>query len=197
MLEIVLLATAYIVGSIPFSLIIPKLLCKIDIRKIGSGNIGATNVYRACGIKIAILCFLLDGFKGFVAIIVASKLLNLGHEHQYLFAFAAILGHVYSIFLKFKGGKGVATSIFTILAIDPAITLLFAIIWVAVFYIKKISSLAALSAFFVLAIVGVCFQSFLGGGAATFYILLFIFVCFTHKTNIKRILEGTESKTKR
>jgi glycerol-3-phosphate acyltransferase PlsY len=187
---------AYILGSIPFSLILPQIFCNVDVRKIGSGNVGATNVYRACGIKMAVICFLLDGLKGCICVLFASFVLKLQHADLYIFAICAILGHVYSCFLKFKGGKGVATSVFVIFVLDPLFALIFGICWGLVFYAKKISSLSAIVSFFVLAICSVIFSNFVGIYAKYFYIFLFLFICLTHRKNIKKLINKTEGKIK-
>jgi len=182
---------AYLLGAVPFSLILPKVFCGVDVRKVGSQNVGATNVYRACGIKIAIACFLLDGLKGLLAVVVAQNLLHFYHAQLYIFGFAAILGHVYPVFLKFKGGKGVATSIFIVLALDPLYALLFAMVWLLVFAAKKVSSISAFAGFAVLVIASLFDVSFAG---KVFYISLLCFILFTHRKNIKRLIYGAELK---
>ena len=192
---------SYFFSSIPFSLILPKLFYKVDVRKVGSGNIGATNVYRACGIKMAVICFLCDGLKSLLTIMIARFCFDIAKSYLYIIAIATVFGHVYSVFLKFNGGKGVATSIFAILSIDPLFAVLFGILWGVIFYLKKISSLSAILSFFIIMLLSiissvynilwnVSYQSH-------FYIFLFVFICFTHRQNIIRIINGTEGKIKK
>ncbi len=187
----------YLLSSVPFSLILPLWLKKVDVRLHGSGNTGATNVYRTCGLTLALPCFLLDGLKGF-AIVFVAKLAGIA-DIAYLALIAAfcILGHVYSVFLKFKGGKGVATSLFVILALDPLGAACFAFTWLSIFAFSRISSLSAIGGFFALFIYGSvkllinnfshhCLTLFV------FYTLLSGFIFYTHRANIKKLLQSKE-----
>jgi acyl phosphate:glycerol-3-phosphate acyltransferase len=135
--EIFSLALSYILGSIPFSLIITKIQ-GIDLRSIGSGNIGTTNVLRTGNKKLAALALLMDSLKGFIAVYISIT-------QQYA-AILAILGHMFPIWLKFKGGKGVATTLGVLLAFNIQIALVFSFTWIVIFFTFRYSSLASLSA---------------------------------------------------
>jgi glycerol-3-phosphate acyltransferase PlsY len=188
----------FCIASIPFSLLIPLVFAGKDVRKIGSGNVGATNVYRACGMKYAALCLFLDGIKGYLPIYLITRFYNFSAIAIIFFAACAILGHVYSIFLKGHGGKGVATSLFIMFAMEPICGLLFVISWISVFLITKISALSAILSFFCIAFVKVVLFLVCDPGrvlgfnvnlpSTMFYIVLFVFILFTHRSNIKKIL---------
>ena len=188
----------YVLSSVTFSLILPLWIKKIDVRLHGSGNAGATNVYRTCGMTLALPCFLLDGLKGF-AIVFAAKLAGIADiAHLALIAAFCILGHVYSVFLKFKGGKGVATSLFVILALDPIGALCFALAWLSIFAISRISSLSALGGFlslFIYASTRLFINNFTHHCLVlfVFYTLLSGFIFYTHRSNIKKLLQSKES----
>ncbi|MDD9330697.1 MAG: glycerol-3-phosphate acyltransferase, partial [Bartonella sp.] len=128
-----------------FSLIITKAQ-GIDLRKIGSGNIGATNVLRTGNKCFATLALLLDSFKGFIAVYITQQFLNNDDFYIHLSAILAVLGHMLPIWLKFKGGKGVATTLGVLIALNVDITLVFVVAWIMVFLAFKYSSLASLSA---------------------------------------------------
>jgi glycerol-3-phosphate acyltransferase PlsY len=141
----IVLILSYLLGSIPFSLIITKVQ-GIDLRKIGSGNIGATNVLRTGNKSLAALALLLDSFKGFIAVYIAQQCLNGDDFCIYLSAILAVFGHMFPIWLKFRGGKGVATTLGVLIALNIGITLVFVITWITVFLAFRYSSLASLSA---------------------------------------------------
>jgi glycerol-3-phosphate acyltransferase PlsY len=206
--------TAYLLGSVPFGLIITKAHGK-DLRKIGSGNIGATNVSRALGRKWAYVCFLLDVLKGFVPtisiLLIAHPLNAQSHFDRVLMLWlwlsvgcSAILGHVFPIYLKFKGGKGVSTSFGVALGLWPYFTVcafIAMIVWAAVVYIWRyvsLSSIAASVAFllmFVSATIVIPDWSFIELWpllvVATFIPLM---VIIRHYENIRRLIKGTEGK---
>ena len=184
---------SYLLGAIPFGLFFSKLFSDVDIRTVGSGNIGATNVLRAAGKKAAILTLLMDTMKGLIPVLIV-KFLFQDDAITVLSGAAAILGHNFPVYLKFKGGKGVATSYGVVLAVAPWIGCLCLLVWVLVAYIWRYSSLSAL----------VSFACYLG---LTFFITsqqskpygllaLFIFgmIYYRHRENIKRLLSGTEPK---
>lgn len=199
---------AYLLGSIPFGLIIARAHGK-DLRNIGSGNIGATNVSRALGKKWAYICFFLDVLKGFVPVLSATKLISSppGILELFLWLFvgcAAILGHVFPIYLKFKGGKGVSTSFGVALGIWPYYTfcsLLSFAVWVVVFQIWRYVSLASITASVVFPVVLILMIILnptwdLGNLwplliAAT---LIPIMVIVRHRGNIKMLISGTERR---
>jgi acyl phosphate:glycerol-3-phosphate acyltransferase len=187
---ILLCISAYFLGSISFALLISKLK-KIDLTKIGSGNLGATNIYRALGLKYALLVFTLDALKGFIPTYLALKILPYPFLHLLVGALA-IVGHSLSIFNKFKGGKGVATSLGVLLALSPKIFLILAPISVALLYFTKLVSLTSLTGCILTPIL-----LFLFGYPSEYTIVLGIiglFIAYRHKKNIRRLLKGQENK---
>jgi len=184
------LIVSFLIGSIPTGLLIAKSK-GVDLKKIGSGNIGATNVMRALGKEAALLTLLGDALKGVIAVGIA-KGFSLGVLDQGLFGLLAILGHNFSVFLKFKGGKGVATSIGALLVFSPHAALLTIILWIMTAKWTKYSSLSALVAFGLLPL-SIYMIDYSGEKmiiAAAIAILIFI----RHVANIKRLIQGTESK---
>ena len=192
---------SYLIGSIPFGLILAKIFGYGDIRKVGSGNIGATNVLRTGNKKLALATLLLDTSKGIIAILILS-LITEGQFYRYpdtlqrtfiysLYGLGAILGHCYPIWLKFKGGKGVATTLGVLLAAVPFAGMLACLTWVVSAMAGRMSSLAAISAM-------VCAPAF----TYTFYglepalvnVLISLLVIWRHRENIARIRAGTEPK---
>jgi acyl phosphate:glycerol-3-phosphate acyltransferase len=210
MKAVVLIIISYLVGSISFAWIIAKLH-GVDLRAIGSGNLGATNLSRACGKKWAYICFVLDVLKGFAPAIAAKELLNISDSPSaavlavwLTVGIAAILGHVFPFYLKFKGGKGVATSFGVALGIWPYYTIpsiLVFILWAAIVLIWRYISLASVISAAVFPLVMIIFT--LTCNNWNFNILwplilmaaiLCSLVIFLHRDNIKRLLAGTEHK---
>ncbi len=184
---------AYLIGSIPFGLILIKIFLKQDIRNIGSGNIGTTNVLRTGNKQLAILTLLLDAGKGVVPLYLLYTLLphsSLSPMLLYV-GFFIILGHCFPIWLKFKGGKGVATSLGVLLAAVPLAGVAAIIAWLVTFAISRISSLSALVA---LAIVPIVTYLIYGGAPAIICTIISALVYFRHKENIKCLIKGTEPK---
>lgn len=192
----------YFIGSIPFGLIVTKLLMKKDIRAIGSGNIGATNVLRTGNKKLAAMTLSFDLFKGaffifFVLIYQAlfqpsSKVIDQSfYAFLLFFGLIAILGHCFPIWLKFKGGKGVATGLGVLLAAVPYAGLAACAAWIATAKITKYSSLSALIAFLIAPIVTLFIY---GASPAAICALITLLIWIRHKDNIKRLLKGEESK---
>lgn len=201
---------AFLFGGIPFGLILVKLRYGIDIRKIGSGSIGATNVYRAAkdvdpknAKKISILTIILDATKGLV-IVLAAKIFGLGYEAQWAIALLSILGHCYSPYLGFKGGKGVATAIGSVILLIPIEGICGLIIWGIVGKVFKISSISSLVG--VLSGIGLTFVvPYLFPIPSSISIvdqihthtpavLIALFIVYTHIPNIKRLFSGQEGK---
>jgi acyl phosphate:glycerol-3-phosphate acyltransferase len=179
---------AYILGSIPFGLILTRLAGLGDIRHIGSGNIGATNVLRTGKKGIAVATLILDGLKGAVAVLVVHHFYP---QAEQMAALSAVLGHIFPIWLNFKGGKGVVTTVGVTTALAWPLGLTCMLIWVVVFKLSRISSVAGLTAIGLLPLVAYML------GHQNLLILLFalVFLVFSkHKENIKRLLKGTESK---
>ena len=179
----------YLLGSIPFGLILTRAAGLGDVRKIGSGNIGATNVLRTGNKKLAAATLLLDALKATVAAIVAAHFVSL--EAGIAAGFAAFIGHLYPVWLKFKGGKGVATYIGVLLGLAPLIVLVFAAIWLGCAKITRYSSLSALVATLTVPVV----EWFAGDHrVAVALAVMTIITWIKHKQNIERLLAGTESR---
>lgn len=190
----------YLLGSIPFGLLIAKTK-GMDIRQHGSGNIGATNVWRVCGWRYGLPVFILDVVKGVVAVVMAGQIeLRLGGCHgwaQIVAAFACIVGHSFPVWLKFKGGKGVATSLGVMLGIMPAATLVVFALWAVIFKISGYVSLASVVAAVALPVVvlaGNLSGWHSGWPAFWFAALAGLLVVVRHKSNIQRLIAGTESR---
>lgn len=209
-INIIFYLIAYLFGAIPFGLVLTKLFYKIDITQIGSGSIGATNVYRALkdidsknAKKFSILTIILDATKGMIVVLLA-KIFGLDYSSQYMIALLAVLGHCYSPYLGFKGGKGVATAIGSVILLIPIEGILGLFVWGFVGKVLKISSLSSLF--------GV-----LSGISFTFIIpyffnlpqsisiveqihthvpvvLIGLLIFYTHIPNIKRLFKGEEKK---
>ncbi|MBL4628262.1 MAG: glycerol-3-phosphate 1-O-acyltransferase PlsY [Roseicyclus sp.] len=189
----VLLALAsvlgYLLGSIPFGIVMARLLGLGDLRHVGSGNIGATNVLRTGNKPAAFLTLVLDAGKGAVAVLVARVLL--GEDAAQLAGFAAFLGHCFPVFLGFKGGKGVATFLGTLLALAWPIGLAACAIWAITAAIFRISSLAALVAAGLSPVVAIL----LGQPQATlFCTALAVLIFIRHHENIARLIKGAEPR---
>ncbi|MBP1874634.1 glycerol-3-phosphate acyltransferase PlsY [Ensifer adhaerens] len=182
------LAFGYLLGSIPFGLILTRMAGLGDVRKIGSGNIGATNVLRTGNKKLAAATLLLDALKGTAAAAIASLW---GVEAGIAAGLAAFLGHLYPVWLGFKGGKGVATYIGVLLGLVPWMVLVFAAIWLAMAKISRYSSLSALVATAVIPVV-----LYLTGHekVALLFAIMTLITWVKHRANIKRLLAGTESR---
>jgi glycerol-3-phosphate acyltransferase PlsY len=185
----VALVLGYLFGSIPFGLILTRLAGTQDLRSIGSGNIGATNVLRTGHKGLAAATLLLDMLKGTAAVIVAGYLD--GPNAAMLAALGAFLGHLFPVWLKFRGGKGVAVYIGVLLGLFWPAALAFCLIWLATAVASRYSSLAALVA----ALVTPIFLWWLGQLAlATLFGLMTVLLFYMHRENIKRLLAGSEGK---
>lgn len=189
-----ILGFAYLLGSIPFGLIFVKLSGRGDVRDIGSGNIGATNVLRTGSKLLAISTLLADAAKGAVPVLLACHL-GLSDLFIALAGLVAIIGHVFPVWLKFKGGKGVATTLGVYFAINPLLGLLVVITWLLVAKLFKISSLAALIALFMAPIYTAAISASVEVSILAIAIYLLIF--WTHMDNIRRIIKGEESLIKK
>nr|WP_255561790.1 glycerol-3-phosphate 1-O-acyltransferase PlsY [Pseudohoeflea sp. DP4N28-3] len=179
----------YLLGSIPFGLILTQMAGLGDVRKIGSGNIGATNVLRTGNRKLAAMVLLGDALKGTLAVLAARWLF--GVEASLVAGFAAFLGHLYPVWLKFKGGKGVATYLGVLLAAAPLFVLVFAAVWLGMAKLFRYSSLAALAA--AVAVPAALWLARLDAVAALFTALSLITI-LKHHSNIARLMAGTESR---
>lgn len=189
--DIGLIFANYLIGSIPFGLIVSKYYRGIDPRAGGSGNTGATNVLRVVGKGCAILTVICDLAKGIPLIILGEKM-GVGHEICLLIAMSAVLGHVFSIFLRFKGGKGVATSLGVFLVIAPKIALAGLLIWIVTFLLSRVSSVGALCVFGALPFLTFFFRP--EKPMLAFATMIAILIYFRHWENILRLIQGTEKK---
>lgn len=179
---------AYLLGSIPFGLLLTRAAGLGDIRAIGSGNIGATNVLRTGKKGLAAATLLLDGGKGALAVLLAA---SQGAEAASLASVFVVAGHLFPVWLKFKGGKGVATALGVWLALAPIIGLAACAIWLLTAAVFRYSSLAALTALAIAPALGFWLQGPLVGGVG---VLLALAVFFRHDENIKRLIKGEEPK---
>ncbi len=193
----IIIILSYLIGSIPNGIIISKIFFKIDPTKSGSGNIGATNVYRTAGKIPGIITLFFDVLKGFIPVYYAQ---SIGLDLQFILfvGFFAFLGHLFSIYLKFKGGKGVATAIGIFLAITPWAVLIAAIIFVIIVYIWRYISLASMiSAFLLPAIIKILiiFNIYNYPDSIVFFAgTISILIIYKHKANIQRLIEKKEFK---
>jgi acyl phosphate:glycerol-3-phosphate acyltransferase len=198
LLTILVCLLGYLLGSIPFGLLLTRTAGLGDIRGIGSGNIGATNVLRTGRKSLAATTLLLDALKGAGAVLIARALLW-DQDTALLAGLAAVLGHLFPVWLRFKGGKGVATGLGVLLAASWPIGLTACAVWLLVAAVARLSSLAALAAFAAAPIMGLILEEFSFVKLA-FTIAVLVFV--RHQANIRRLLAGTEprigrSKTER
>ena len=187
---IIIILTSYLMGSIPFGLILTKIFLNKDIRKIGSGNIGATNVLRAGNKIVGYLTLMLDVLKAIIPIIYIK--FNYP-DLIYVSSLSVFLGHVFSIWLKFKGGKGVATYVGILFCINYFLGIIFIISWLIIFIISKFSSLGSILSSLVIPI-----YIFLNSDYNNeyFFVIMFVMILFTHRENVKRLINKEESKTK-
>jgi glycerol-3-phosphate acyltransferase PlsY len=189
--NIILLIAAFVLGSIPFGIITAKVK-GIDLKKVGSGNIGATNVLRSLGRWPALITLLGDILKGTVAVAI-GKYSGVEPLYEGLIGIAAISGHSFSIFLGFKGGKGVATSLGVLLMYTPHVAVLTLIVWIGVVLFTKYSSLGAIVSFALLPL-NIMLFDFQDKTKFFISILISLFIIIRHKDNIRRLMKGTERK---
>ncbi|KQO71716.1 MULTISPECIES: glycerol-3-phosphate 1-O-acyltransferase PlsY [unclassified Methylobacterium] len=182
------LAGGYLLGSIPFGLILTRYAGLGDVRAIGSGNIGATNVLRTGRKGLAAATLLGDALKGTLAVLLAGRF---GLEAALVAGFGAFLGHLFPVWLGFKGGKGVATFLGVLLALSPLGLLAFAAIWLGLAFTLKYSSLAALAAS---ALTPLVLWALGQPAVACLFLLLAILLWWKHAPNIRRLIDGTEGR---
>ena len=185
-----ILFISYLIGSIPFGFLLTKIFLKKDIREIGSGNIGATNALRTGNKLIGYSTLILDISKAVILLLIIK--FNFP-EYLFISSIAVFLGHVFPIWLKFKGGKGVAAYVGILFCINIYLAIIFIIVWLVVFVISKYSSLASMVASL---FVPLSSYFLLNDINYYFYIILFLLILITHRENIKRLKNNTESKTK-
>ena len=188
-----LIILSYFFGAIPSGVWIGNIFKNIDVIDYGSKNSGATNSYRVLGAKLGIAVLIIDVLKGFIPLYIASKF-NLKYNDLVILGLVAILAHTFSCFISFKGGKGVATSLGVFLFLAPVITLILLVIFILVVYFTKYISLGSITAAFLLPIF--TFFTHRDTYLFTLSVVIAIFVIYRHKTNISRLLSGTENKFK-
>ncbi len=181
---------SYLLGSIPFGLILTKIFLNKDIRKVGSKNIGATNVLRAGNKFIAAITLLLDIMKGCVPILVTKYFFQ---DLIYLSGLMVFLGHIFPVWLKFKGGKGVATYLGIVFVLSFKFGILFCLLWVLIIFITKYSSLSSIISTFIIFLISFFEKNF---ELNSFLFITFVIVLYTHKQNIVRLKNKTEDKIK-
>ena len=188
-LEIIILIS-YLLGSIPFGFLLTKIFLNKDIRKIGSGNIGATNALRTGNKTLGYATLILDILKALMPVIFVKIYFS---DYLYISSLCVFLGHVFPIWLKFKGGKGVATYVGILCCINIYLGISFGIVWLITFVMFKYSSLSSIVGALSIPIINFLFFN---DQIFYFFIIMFILIFYTHRENIKRLLNRTESKTK-
>ena len=183
----IIAAASYLLGSIPFGLVFTRLAGRGDIRTVGSGNIGATNVLRSGGKTLALLTVICDGGKGIAAVLIAAKF---GQNAVMVAAIAVMVGHIFPVWLGFKGGKGVATTGGIFFALAWPIGLGATLTWLILAFVTRYSSLSGLVA----AALAPVFAYFWAPAAVPTTVVLAFLIVYRHKENIERLLAGTESK---
>lgn len=192
---ILVLLFSYLLGSIPNGYIFGKQFAGKDIRNYGSGNVGATNVARVAGYKVGLLVAILDITKGFLSVYIAKSFLLPEYSMTFVFiaAILAIIGHNWSMFLSFQGGKGVATSVGVILSLFPMSFIVLFIVWITMIFITKMVSVGSILGAISLPI-SILFIYSSESSYIIFGIIIAALVIFSHRSNIKRILKGNENK---
>jgi glycerol-3-phosphate acyltransferase PlsY len=185
---LIALVGGYLIGSIPFGLLLTKAAGLGDIRQVGSGNIGATNVLRTGRKGLAAATLILDGLKGAVAVLVARQFLG---DQDLVVGTAAVLGHLFPVWLGFRGGKGVATGLGVLLAAAWPVGLACCAVWLVAAKILKMSSVAALTAFAAAPLFALVLSS---ADHALMALLIAVLVFWRHEANIRRLLAGTEPR---
>ncbi len=190
-----LVVLGYLSGSLPFSFLVGKLR-GVDLRTVGSGNTGASNVWRTCGFKWFVLALSLDVLKGFVPTALAYRVLHVDPLATILVGLAAMLGHIYPAFLHFKGGKAVATTGGVMFAIHPALLVVSAVVWTVIYKLSGYPSVASLLGIVIIAIIstvmamtGRLFPAF-----SVFVWISLVIVFYLHRANIDRLMHGTENR---
>lgn len=186
----IIIICAYLIGSIPFSYLVPKLFGGIDIREHGSGNAGSTNVLRTLGLKVALVAFLGDFCKGMVPTLICYRFF--GETEALIAAGVAVLAHCYPIWLHFKGGKGIASSVGLIIILFPKVFPFLFVLQFSLIFATRYMSLASISS----AIAFPILAYFLGYSqhAIIFAVSLACFIVFKHRSNIVRLVKGNENK---
>ena len=181
---------SYFLGSIPFGLIITKIFLKQDIRKLGSGNIGTTNVLRTGKKSLAIATLLFDALKGYLSVIISLIYFN---DLVFLSALICFIGHIFPIWLNFKGGKGVAVYLGIIMALSFPLGIIFSFSWILIAYIFRYSSVSSMVGALAVLLYSIILENY---SLSLFLFITFITILFTHRENIRRLKNSEESKIK-
>ena len=181
---------SYFLGSIPFGLILTKIFLKKDLREIGSGNIGATNALRTGKKSLGVLTLLLDGLKAYLTVLITLSYLP---EYIYFSALLCILGHIFPVWIKFKGGKGVAVYLGILFSFSINLSIFFIISWLTILFFSKYASLSSLISTLLIFIYSIIFKSF---NESIFFFIIFIIIIYTHRKNIVRLKNKKENKIK-
>jgi len=181
---------SYVLGSIPFGLILTKNFLNKDLREIGSGNIGATNTLRTGKKSLGALTLILDGLKAYISVIIT---LDYFPDYIYLSALLCFLGHIFPVWLKFKGGKGVAVYLGVLFAFSINLGIIFLISWIIILYLTKYSSLSSLISTLVIFLYSMILNNL---NESVFFFIILIIIIYTHRENIIRLKDKTESKIK-
>jgi glycerol-3-phosphate acyltransferase PlsY len=189
-MEYLLILIAYLSGSIPYGLILTKIFGGIDVRKIGSGNIGTTNVLRTGHKGMAAATLLFDFFKGFLPVYLASRM-EIEGAALFVVAFAAVLGHVFPIWLRYQGGKGVATSLGVFWALSIPLGIFATCMWLIITRFAKISSLSSLCMFTLCPLFAAIVVAY---PLAIFCLAIMLLIYWTHRSNIQRLIAGKEKE---
>ena len=195
MLTLSLMLFGYLVGSVPFSYLVAQTR-GVDLRKVGSGNTGASNVWRALGFNYFVVALVLDIFKGWLPTMLAYRVFDLSPLATIAVGVCAMLGHVYPIFMRFRGGKAVATSGGVMLGFAPVLTLTAAVVWAIVYKLFGYPSVASLVDAVVIALLGTAMALF-GALEVPFVVFLWfvvVIVFYLHRSNIQRLMRGQENR---
>ena len=189
---LVMFVLAYLIGAVPFGVVVGKLFYGVDVRKHGSGNVGTTNVFRVLGKRAGVVVLVCDMLKGFIPAFIAAQFFN--PWAAIFIAAAPVVGHMFSIFLKGRGGKGVATGAGVVLALVPLAFLIILVIWLTLVVTTRYVSVASLVASFLVPVLVIAFGHPLPYEIAA--VLVSIIVWWAHRGNISRLIHGTESRVK-
>jgi glycerol-3-phosphate acyltransferase PlsY len=189
---VILFMVAYLLGSIPFGLVVGKVFYGVDVRQHGSGNVGTTNVFRVLGKKAGVAVLICDMLKGYVPAAVAAALFD--PWFAIFIAAAPVVGHIYSIFLKGKGGKGIATGAAVVLALVPLVFAIILVVWIVLVLTTRYVSVASLTASFLVPVLAFAFDEPTPYKIAG--VLVAVIVWWAHRGNIRRLLAGEEHRVK-
>ena len=191
---ILTLSIAYLMGSIPFGYLLVRFVRHEDIRQVGSGNIGATNVLRSGAKGLGMATLLLDLLKGYAAVMLARHIAPADYDLAVVAAVAAVLGHVFPVWLRFRGGKGVATALGVFLALVPLAALISLGVFAVIVLLTRYVSLASIIAAAVMPVAGIALASVRSPTVVCGFVFLALLIIIKHHANIRRLLAGTENR---